>query len=109
MADRAVVVEGVYAAMGRGDFDPLAGVVAEGARWHVPGLGVELEGRARVLEWVRELYERGFAPRVEHVAGYGDAVVAWVEGALPGGEAFRACYVHRFSGDEIAEFTSVRL
>lgn len=109
MADRTALITEIYSMMDKGDFDTAISHVAEGAKWHVPGLGVEVEGRDKVLEFTKGLYGQGFKQHILHTAEYGDVVVCWIEGTLPGGSTFKSCVVHRFEDGEIAEYTSVRV
>lgn len=109
MGNRTALIEEVYSLLSAGDVEKAISHVTEDAKWHVPGLGVEVEGREKVLEFTRGLYSRGFHQHVLHSAEYGDVVACWIEGTLPDGANYKSCVVHRFEGDKIAEYTSVRV
>lgn len=102
-------IDQVYSHLENFEFEAATALISQDAQWHVPGLGVEVEGRDQILQFMIDIYGKGFRQQILHLEEYDDTVVAWTKGTLPGGTEFRSCIVHRFEGDKIAEYTSVRI
>lgn len=102
-------IDRVYSHLENSEYEAATALITQDAQWHVPGLGVEVEGRDQVLQFIIDIYGKGFRQEILHLEEFEDTVVAWTKGVLPGGIEFKSCVVHRFEGDKIAEYTSVRI
>jgi hypothetical protein len=94
------------------DFDAASSAFAQNARFHLPGLGLDLQGRDTATARIKEVVEQGdfhyeFSDAVEN----GPFVVAFltVTGMVEGQRmSWPVCQVYRYEGNSIAEVWGLR-
>lgn len=94
------------------DYDGAGESFAEGVRFHAPGLGVDVEGRAAMMDEVRRFMEQAdIHYELDDIVERGSFVVAFQRstGTLSGQRMWWSlCQVCRFDGDEATEVWALR-
>jgi hypothetical protein len=98
--------------LNRRDFGAATEELAEDAKFHAPGIGLDVEGRDVVAKHIREFIEQADARyEVEHIVEHGPFVVTFTRctGNLDDRRmAWDLCQVAPFEGDRIAEIWALR-